>query len=82
VSSIFSARRGLLISSKSYKSSVDTFSALDSQVQYGPTFELEYSTRETYGGNIPWAANDPLNATWWQHVTEGEFSRMLMLYSC
>ncbi|KIK96557.1 hypothetical protein PAXRUDRAFT_825836 [Paxillus rubicundulus Ve08.2h10] len=53
-----------------YKSDVNTFSALDSQVQYGPTFELEYSTRETYGGNIPWPANDPLNATWWQHVTE------------
>ncbi|KIJ21978.1 hypothetical protein PAXINDRAFT_124362 [Paxillus involutus ATCC 200175] len=59
-----------VLDAHTYKSSVDTFSALDSQVQYGPTFELEYSTRETYGGNIPWAANDPLNATWWQHVTE------------
>ncbi|KAF8560146.1 sphingomyelin phosphodiesterase [Imleria badia] len=53
-----------------YKTPVDTFSALDSQIQYGPTFELEYSTRETYGANIPWSNNDPLNATWWQLVTE------------
>lgn len=54
----------------SYKAAVDTFSALDSQLEYGPTFDLEYSTRETYGANIPWGVNDPLNATWWQLVTE------------
>ena len=60
----------------SYKSDVDTFSALDSQIQYGPTFEFEYSTRETYGANIPWSDNDPLNATWWQLVTERESSRV------
>ena len=54
----------------SYKAAVNTFSALDSQVEYGPTFDLEYGTRETYGANIPWGDNDPLNATWWQLVTE------------
>jgi len=53
-----------------YKTNVNNFSALDPQTQYGPTFELEYSTRETYGANIPWGDNDPLNATWWQLVTE------------
>jgi len=53
-----------------YIAAVDTFSALDDQIQYGPTFELEYSTRETYGANIPWSNNDPLNATWWQLLTE------------
>ena len=58
----------------SYKAGVDTFSALDSQTQYGPTFEFEYGTRETYGTNIPWNDNDPLNATWWQLVTERESS--------
>ncbi|KIK44536.1 hypothetical protein CY34DRAFT_79643, partial [Suillus luteus UH-Slu-Lm8-n1] len=31
---------------------------------------FEYSTREAYGGNITWGATDPLNATWWQLVTE------------
>lgn len=53
-----------------WKSSVDTYSALDSQSQYGPAFEFEYSTREVYGNNIPWGENDPLNATWWHLVTE------------
>ncbi|KAH0838124.1 sphingomyelin phosphodiesterase [Lanmaoa asiatica] len=57
-----------------YNTPVNTFSALGSQIQYGPTFELEYSTRETYGANIPWGDNDPLNATWWQLVTERESS--------
>ena len=54
-------------------SAVSDFPALDSQVQYGPTYELEYGTRETYGGNITWGANDPLNATWWHLVTESEY---------
>lgn len=51
---------------------MDTYSALDSQSQYGPAFEFEYSTREVYGNNIPWGENDPLNATWWHLVTERE----------
>ncbi|KAG6333055.1 hypothetical protein ID866_6032 [Astraeus odoratus] len=50
-----------------WTSSVDTYSTLGS---YGPTFEFEYSTRDAYGANIPWGANDPLNATWWHLVTE------------
>ncbi|KAH9996082.1 Metallo-dependent phosphatase [Russula vinacea] len=40
-----------------------TFDILDAHT-------YEYSTREAYGTNIPWGANDPLNATWWHHVTE------------
>ncbi|KAF9245896.1 Metallo-dependent phosphatase-like protein [Melanogaster broomeanus] len=59
-----------VLDAHTYKSAVDTFSSLDSQIEYGPTFEYEYNTRETYGGNIPWGASDPLNATWWQLVTE------------
>ncbi|KAI9570367.1 Metallo-dependent phosphatase [Boletus coccyginus] len=59
-----------VVDAYTYITAVDTFSALDTQTQYGPTFELEYSTRETYGINIPWSDNDPLNATWWQLVTE------------
>lgn len=53
-----------------WKSPVDTYSQLDSQLEYGPTFEFEYSARDAYGRNIPWGANDPLNATWWHLVTE------------
>ncbi|KAH7886007.1 Metallo-dependent phosphatase [Phlebopus sp. FC_14] len=59
-----------VIDAYTWKSAVDTFSALDSQIQYGPTFEFEYSTRQAYGSNITWAASDPLNATWWHFVTE------------
>ncbi|KAL5118164.1 hypothetical protein ACEQ8H_003999 [Pleosporales sp. CAS-2024a] len=36
----------------------------------GPTFSLEYSTREAYGPGAEWAAKDPLNATFWHRVTE------------
>jgi len=36
----------------------------------GPTFRLEYSTRETYGPAANWDANAPLNATFWHRVTE------------
>ena len=55
-----------------WKSDVNSFPSLDSQIQNGPTFVYEYNTRETYGQNITgWGPNDPLNATWWHHVTEG-----------
>ncbi|CAG7960322.1 unnamed protein product [Penicillium olsonii] len=37
----------------------------------GPTFQLEYSTREAYGGAAGWDQDDPLNATFWHRVTEG-----------
>ncbi|KAI6009217.1 sphingomyelin phosphodiesterase [Pisolithus marmoratus] len=51
-------------------SRVDEFPSLDNQTEIGPTYFLEYSAREAYGGNIPWGTNDPLNATWWHLVTE------------
>jgi predicted phosphodiesterase len=38
---------------------------------HGPVFELEYSTRETYGGAAGWPADAPLNASFWHAVTEG-----------
>lgn len=46
---------------------VHTFSNMTRQ---GPTFELEYSTRETYGGAAGWPQDAPLNATFWHAVTE------------
>lgn len=55
----------------SWRSDVNSFPALDSQLDVGPTYSYEYSTRAAYGGNIAgWGPNDPLNATWWHHVTE------------
>ena len=51
-------------------SDVNSYPTLDGQTNFGPTYSYEYSTREAYGTNIPWGANDPLNATWWHHVTE------------
>ena len=58
--------------SNSWKADVNSFASLDAQLEYGPTYAYEYNTRETYGGTITsWGPNDPLNATWWHHVTEG-----------
>lgn len=57
----------------SWRSDVNSFPELDSQIVNGPTWVHEYSTREAYGANITWGANDPLNATWWHLVTEGPF---------
>ena len=55
-----------------WKSDVNAFPQLDTQTEFGPTYEYEYSTREAYGASIEgWGPNDPLNATWWHHVTEG-----------
>jgi hypothetical protein len=54
-----------------WRSEVNNFPALDSQLDFGPAFGYEYNTRETYGANVPgWTNNDPLNATWWHYVTE------------
>lgn len=50
---------------------MNSFPDLDGQSEFGPTFELEYSARDTYGATIEWGVNDPLNATWWHRVTEG-----------
>ncbi|GFF32961.1 sphingomyelin phosphodiesterase 2 [Aspergillus udagawae] len=41
-----------------------------SLVEAGPTFQFEYSTRDTYGPAAGWEKNDPLNATFWHRVTE------------
>lgn len=58
----------------SWWTDVNSFPALDNQTQFGPTYKYEYNTRQTYGANITgWGPNDPLNATWWHHVTEREF---------
>ncbi|KAJ6611473.1 Metallo-dependent phosphatase-like protein [Mycena sp. CBHHK59/15] len=59
-----------ILDAYTWKSNVNSFPALDSQVEFGPTYAFEYSTRDTYGASIPWAASDPLNATWWHLVTE------------
>lgn len=56
----------------SWVTNVSTFPELDHQKKFGPTWVLEYSTREAYGSLVPgWSPSDPLNATWWHHVTEG-----------
>ncbi|KAG2753989.1 Metallo-dependent phosphatase [Suillus brevipes Sb2] len=59
-----------ILDAYTYVSNVNEYPALDNQTQVGPSFYLEYSTRDAYGGNITWGANDPLNATWWHLVTE------------
>ncbi|KXT17968.1 hypothetical protein AC579_9630 [Pseudocercospora musae] len=46
---------------------VNSFSNLTT---HGPTFQLEYSTRETYGPAAKWPTDAPLNATFWHAVTE------------
>ncbi|KAJ8462161.1 hypothetical protein ONZ51_g11074 [Trametes cubensis] len=61
-----------ILDAHTWKSDVNSFPSLDGQHAFGPTYEYEYSTRETYGGSIAgWGPNDPLNATWWHLVTEG-----------
>ena len=64
----------------SWFSDVNSFPALDSQIQFGPTYTYEYSTRQAYGTNITgWGPNDPLNATWWHRVTERESALLFLL---
>lgn len=46
---------------------VNSFSSLEG---VGPTFQLEYSTRATYGPAADWPEDAPLNATFWHKVTE------------
>ncbi|GIJ99407.1 hypothetical protein Aspvir_001539 [Aspergillus viridinutans] len=41
-----------------------------SLIEAGPTFQFEYSTRDTYGPAAGWDKDDPLNATFWHRVTE------------
>lgn len=59
-----------ILDAYTWVSRVDQFPSLDNQTEVGPTYFLEYSTRDAYGGNITWGANDPLNATWWHLVSE------------
>ncbi|KAG6842424.1 hypothetical protein C0991_007554 [Blastosporella zonata] len=55
-----------------WKSDVSSYPDLDGQTAFGPVYTYEYNTRQAYGKTITaWTANDPLNATWWHHVTEG-----------
>jgi len=54
---------------------------LDAQTKFGPTYLYEYNTRETYGSGITWGANDPLNATWWHHVTERAYDPIRISFS-
>lgn len=50
-----------------FYANVDSFSNLTG---HGPVFEYEYSTREAYGPAVGWPEDAPLNATFWQAVTE------------
>ncbi|TCD68079.1 hypothetical protein EIP91_011532 [Steccherinum ochraceum] len=60
-----------ILDAHTWRSDVNSFPSLNSQIEFGPTYSFEYSTRATYGANITgWGPNDPLNATWWHKVTE------------
>ncbi|KAI0756580.1 sphingomyelin phosphodiesterase [Daedaleopsis nitida] len=60
-----------ILDAHTWKSDVNAFPQLDAQTRFGPTYEYEYSTRGAYGATIVgWGPDDPLNATWWHHVTE------------
>ena len=49
-----------------FYSDVNSFSKLDVS-ETGPTYKFEYSTRDAY---IDWPGSQPLNAQYWQAVTE------------
>jgi sphingomyelin phosphodiesterase len=53
-----------------WRSDVNTYPELDAQLEAGPSYGFEYSTREVYGTPIDWPAAAPLNATFWHRVTE------------
>ncbi|KAI0273987.1 Metallo-dependent phosphatase [Russula aff. rugulosa BPL654] len=59
-----------ILDAHTWWSDVHASPGLDAQTQFGPTYSYEYSTRDAYGSGINWGSNDPLNATWWHHVTE------------
>ncbi|KAJ7665113.1 sphingomyelin phosphodiesterase [Mycena polygramma] len=60
-----------ILDAYTWRSDVNTFKSLDAQLELGPTYALEYSTRDTYGPSVAgWGASDPLNATFWHRVTE------------
>ena len=41
-----------ILDAYTWRADVNSFAALDSQIAFGPTYALEYSTREVYGANI------------------------------
>jgi len=45
---------------------VNTFPNL---TNYGPTYKIEYNTRDAYATQAGWPADAPLNATFWHQVT-------------
>jgi hypothetical protein len=51
-----------------FYSNVEEFPSLNNNT--GPTFEFEYNTRQSYGPNVNWPADAPLNATFWHFVSE------------
>ncbi|KAF8079019.1 Metallo-dependent phosphatase-like protein [Lyophyllum atratum] len=60
-----------IMDAHTWKSDVSAYPELDGQTRFGPVYTYEYNTRDTYGKSIlNWTENDPLNATWWHHVTE------------
>ncbi|KAF5312831.1 hypothetical protein D9619_002710 [Psilocybe cf. subviscida] len=60
-----------IVDAHTWFSDVNAFHQLDGQTKAGPTYKYEYNTRQTYGSTVPgWGPSDPLNATWWHHVTE------------
>ncbi|CAL5866360.1 uncharacterized protein PFLUO_LOCUS568 [Penicillium psychrofluorescens] len=52
-----------------FTANVSDFPRLDLE-HTGPTFGIEYSTRETYGPAAGWNKDAPLNAAFWHRVTE------------
>lgn len=52
-----------------FYSDVSTYNKLNG-TGHGPTYQLEYSTREAYGAQANWPADAPLNATFWHAVTQ------------
>jgi len=71
-----------IVDAHTWKSDVSSFPSLDSQTEFGPVFEYEYNTRETYGGHVAgWGASDPMNATWWHLVTEAMESNSSLVTS-
>jgi hypothetical protein len=50
-----------------FYSNVSSYPSLTST---GPSYQFEYSTRDTYGPAAGWPADAPLNATFWHKVTE------------
>ncbi|KAI9737357.1 MAG: hypothetical protein M1834_009511 [Cirrosporium novae-zelandiae] len=62
-----------IMDAHTFYADVNSFPDLDSNTTYiptGPTFQYEYSTRQTYGPAISWPSTAPLNATFWHRVTE------------